>query len=265
VTFARSTFFATNSGRPGFITTRYLEALNEEFETASVERMLKWCLDMFESGVSLGTSFGPSGLMMMDIALKIAPDIDIYFLDTMFLFPETHAQIARAEQHFGRTFRQVKAFLTIEEQEAQYGPNLYYKNPTECCKLRKVYTQIHALRDSRVWITAIRRDQSPTRADTPFVSWNDRFNVVKVSPMAKVTGDEVWDYIRAHNLPYNELHDHGYPSIGCWPCTQPVVEGEDERSGRWQGLDKTECGLQLDEAEDVVSTAEKEAWKVYSS
>ena len=260
--FAPSSFFATNSGRPEFITTRYLEALNDEFESASVERMLKWCIDMFKSGVSLGTSFGPSGLMMMDIVLKINPIIDVYFLDTMFLFKETHAQIARAEQHFGRTFRQIKPFISIEEQEAQYGPNLYYKNPSECCKLRKVYTQIHALKDSSAWITAIRRDQSPTRANTPFVSWNDRFNVVKVSPMARVTGEEVWNYIRTHQLPYNELHDNGYPSIGCWPCTQPVAEGQDERSGRWQGLDKTECGLQVEEAENPASTVEKAVWKV---
>lgn len=263
--FAPTSFFATNSGRPGFITTRYLEALNEEFEDATVERLLKWSLGMFNGGVSLGTSFGPSGLMMMDIALKLDPNIDIYFLDTMFLFKETHAQIARAERHYGRTFRQVKPFITIEEQEEQYGPNLYYKNPTECCKMRKVYTQIHALKESRAWITAIRRDQSPTRADTPFVSWNDRFNVVKVSPMAKVTGDEVWDYIRTHQLPYNELHDQGYPSIGCWPCTQPVAEGEDERSGRWKGMDKTECGLQIEDDEHLTNSDKQEEWTVYSS
>lgn len=263
--FGPSSFFATNSGRPGFITTRYLEALNEEFETATVDRILKWSLGMFKGGISLGTSFGPSGLMMMDIALKLDPNIDIYFLDTMFLFKETHSQIARMEKHYGRTFRQVKPFITIAEQDEQYGPNLYYKNPSECCKLRKVYTQIHALKDSRAWITAIRRDQSPTRAGTPFVSWNDRFNVVKVSPMAKVTGDEVWEYIRDQELPYNELHDQGYPSIGCWPCTQPVAEGEDERSGRWKGMDKTECGLQIEDDGKDSSADEQEEWMVYSS
>lgn len=258
---APSSFFATNSGRPGFITARYLEALNDEFESATVERVLKWCMDMFSEGVSLGTSFGPSGLMMMDLALKIDPEIDIYYLDTMFLFKETHDQIARAEDHFGRAFRQVRPFITIEEQEEQYGPNLYYKNPAECCKLRKVYTQIHALKDSSAWITSIRRDQSPTRADTPFVSWNDKFNVVKVTPMAKTTGDEVWAYVRSHNLPYNELHDRGYPSIGCWPCTQPVAEGEDERAGRWRGMDQTECGLQVEESETQPSPVDLVTWK----
>ncbi len=246
-----NSYFATSVGRPTYVTSRYLESLNAEFETASVEHILRWCIGLFKDGASLGTSFGPSGLMMMDIALKIDPSIDIYYLDTQFLFRETHEQISRAEEHFGRSFRQILPFISIEEQEEQFGPNLYFRNPNECCKMRKVFTQIHALKDSTAWITAIRRDQSPTRAGTPFVSWNDKFNVVKVSPMAKVGRDEVWDYIRQHNLPYNELHDRGYPSIGCWPCTQPVAEGEDERSGRWQNMDKTECGLQTDDQLDV--------------
>ena len=248
-------FFATNAGRPRFITSRYLETLNAEFASASVEHILQWCLGLFKQGASLGTSFGPSGLMMMDLALKIDPEIDIYYLNTQFRFPETHAQIERAEAHFQRAFRRVAPSISIEEQEAKYGPNLYYKNPNECCKLRKVFTQIHALKDSAAWLTAIRRDQSPTRAHTPVASWNDKFNVVKVSPLARVTGDEVWAYVRAHGLPYNELHDRGYPSVGCWPCTRPVAAGEDERAGRWAGLDKTECGLQVDEPTEAAATA----------
>lgn len=251
MSFSQGTYFATSAGRPSFITSRYLDELNEDFEAASVEHVLRWCIALFGKGASLGTAFGPSGLMMMDIALKIDPDIDIYYLDTHFLFRETHEQIKRAERHFGRTFRRIEPFISIARQEEKFGPNLYYKNPNECCKLRKVYTQIHALKDSAAWITSIRRDQSPTRADTPIVSWNAKFNVVKISPMARVTGERVWDYVREHDLPYNELHDRQYPSVGCWPCTQPVAAGEDERAGRWQGMEKTECGLQTDEADDV--------------
>ncbi len=249
-----TTFFATSTGRPAYITSRYLEILNAEFEEASVEHILRWCMGLFRDGASLGTSFGPSGLMMMDIALKINPDLDIYYLDTQFLFRETYVQIARAEEHFGRSFRQVLPFISIAEQEEKFGPNLYYRNPNECCKMRKVFTQIHALENSTAWITAIRRDQSSTRAQTPFVSWNDKFNVVKVSPMAKVSRDEVWAYIRQHDLPYNALHDRGYPSIGCWPCTRPVAKGEDERAGRWANMDKTECGLQTDDVADATLT-----------
>lgn len=259
-----TSFFATSAGRPHFITSRYLEALNAEFESASVEHILDWCLKLFKQGASIGTSFGPSGLMMMDLALQIDPDIDIYYLDTQFLFPETHAQIARAEEHYGRTFRRIVPFISIEQQEEQYGPALYDRHPDECCKMRKVFTQIHALKDSTAWITSIRRDQSPTRAQTPFVAWNDKFNVIKVSPMARVTGEEVWAYVRAHNLPCNELHDRGYPSIGCWPCTQPVAAGEDERAGRWRGTSKTECGLQTNDG-DTAPLAETIRWMASSS
>ncbi len=246
-----TSFFATSAGRPAYITARYLERLNAEFEAVSAEHILRWCMGLFKDGTSLGTSFGPSGLMMMDIALQIDPAIDIYYLDTQFLFQETHEQIVRMEEHYQRSFRRVLPFISIEEQEERFGKNLYYRNPNECCKMRKVFTQIHALQDSTAWLTAIRRDQAPTRARTPFVSWNDKFNVVKISPMAKVSRDEVWTYIRQHNLPYNALHDQGYPSIGCWPCTQPVAAGEDERAGRWKNMAKTECGLQTDDTMDV--------------
>lgn len=241
------TFFATSIGRPAFVTAEFLEEMNRQFESCTPQEILEWCLTNFRTGVSLGTSFGPSGLMMMDMALKIDPHIDIYYLNTEYLFPQTMDQITRAEEHFGRSFRSIMPHLTIAEQAERYGPALYSTDPNQCCKIRKVYTQIHALKDSSIWITSIRRDQSPTRADTPFISWNDKFNVLKLTPMAEVTGDQVWDYVREHNLPYNELHDQGYPSIGCWPCTQPVSEGEDERAGRWRGMDKTECGLQTDD------------------
>lgn len=241
------TFFATSTGRPAFVTAEFLEEMNRQFESCTPQEILEWCLTNFRTGVSLGTSFGPSGLMMMDMALKIDPHIDIYYLNTEYLFPQTMEQIVRAEEHFGRSFRSIMPHLTIAQQAERYGPALYSTDPNQCCKIRKVYTQIHALKDSSIWITSIRRDQSPTRADTPFIAWNDKFNVLKLTPMAEVTGEQVWAYVKEHNLPYNELHDQGYPSIGCWPCTQPVLDGEDERAGRWRGMDKTECGLQTDD------------------
>src|SRR5690606_14514040 len=128
---------------------------------------------------------------------------------------------------------------------AQYGPALYQHNPDMCCYLRKVEPLQTALADSTAWVTAIRRDQATTRARTPAVAWNERYNVVKIAPLIHWREEEIWDYIHAHQLPYNELHDRNYPSIGCWPCTRPVQPGEDPRSGRWQGWDKVECGLHV--------------------
>jgi phosphoadenosine phosphosulfate reductase len=137
----------------------------------------------------------------------------------------------------------VKSLLTPEHQAAQHGEALWTRHPDQCCELRKVEPLTRVLKGFDAWITGIRRDQSPTRANAQLIEWDQKFQLVKVNPLAKWTWEDVWTYIRTHEVPYNELHDHHYPSIGCTHCTSPVMPGEDSRAGRWKNFTKTECGL----------------------
>jgi phosphoadenosine phosphosulfate reductase len=132
---------------------------------------------------------------------------------------------------------------TVEQYEAAHGGPLYRSHPDQCCHDRKVRVLESAVRGMHAWASAIRRDQSPDRAGVPIVGWDGKFRLVKVSPLANWTKSQVWKLITDHDIPYNPLHDQGYPSIGCWPCTRQVLFGEDDRAGRWSGFAKTECGL----------------------
>ena len=138
---------------------------------------------------------------------------------------------------------QVKSLLTPEQQAAQHGEALWTRHPDQCCELRKVEPLTRVLKGFDVWITGIRRDQSPTRAHAKLIEWDQKFQLVKVNPLAAWTWEDVWTYIRVHEVPYNELHDRNYPSIGCTYCTSPVNPGDDPRAGRWKNFTKTECGL----------------------
>jgi phosphoadenosine phosphosulfate reductase len=137
----------------------------------------------------------------------------------------------------------VQPETTVEEYEKLHGGPLYRTNPDQCCYDRKVKVLTRAIAGMHAWASAIRRDQSPDRANAPIVGWDKKFNLVKVSPLANWTKQKVWGFIEKHKIPYNPLHDQGYTSIGCWPCTRPVLLGEDERAGRWSGFAKKECGL----------------------
>ncbi|MEX1019983.1 MAG: phosphoadenylyl-sulfate reductase [Litorilinea sp.] len=232
---------------PGFRDWTHLvfSRLNQQFEHGSAQDILGWALETFGRGLTLGTSFGTSGIVLMDVTLRLQPDVDIFYIDTGYFFPETHALIRRLEDHYQRPFRRVSTNLSVEEQTHQHGPRLYNRDPDLCCQLRKVAPLQTALTDSTAWATALRRDQSASRARTPAVVWNERYNMVKLSPLIHWTEGDIWDYVQQHNLPYNRLHDQNYPSVGCWPCTRAVQPGEELRAGRWSGLDKTECGLHL--------------------
>jgi phosphoadenosine phosphosulfate reductase len=231
----------------GFLTWTYtvFSRLNQRFETGAAEGLLTWAVETFGTGLSVGTSFGANGIVLMDLALQIQPDVDIFYVDTGFFFPETLELIDRLQDHYQRNFRRVSTTLSIEEQAEQHGPQLYHRDPDLCCHIRKVEPLQTALLNSTAWATALRRDQSSTRAQTPAVAWNERYNVAKLSPLIHWTEGDIWQYIHSHELPYNELHDRNYPSIGCWPCTRPVKPGEDLRAGRWAGIAKTECGIHL--------------------
>ena len=170
----------------------------------------------------------------------------LFYLDTEFLFPETYATRDRVIERYQlkpEQVIQVKSLLTPEHQAAQHGEALWTRHPDQCCELRKVEPLTRVLKGFDAWITGIRRDQSPTRANAQLIEWDQKFQLVKVNPLAKWTWEDVWTYIRTHEVPYNELHDHNYPSIGCTHCTSPVMPGEDSRAGRWKNFTKTECGL----------------------
>lgn len=230
--------------------------LNDRYQNGDGVDLLAWSIGTFGAGLSIGTGLGASGIVLMNMALRIQPDVDIFYVDTGYFFPETYQLITQLEQRYQRSLRRVSTEITIEQQEKRFGPQLYTNDPNLCCHIRKVSPLKQALANSTAWVSALRHDQSSTRKNVPLVQWNDRYNLVKIAPLAYWTEADIWQYIHDHNLPYNELHDQGYPSIGCWPCTQPVAEGEDLRAGRWRGKSKTECGLHWELTDHSLNAAQ---------
>lgn len=214
----------------------------EEFEHKSPQELLAWAAETFPR-LCLACSFGAEDVALVDMVRKTAPQIDIFYLDTELHFAETYATRDRLEAEFGVRFIRVTPKWTVEEQAEQMGDELWKRDPDACCNIRKVEPLARFLRDYDAWITGIRREQAPTRANAKKVEYDVKFGLVKFNPLADWTWDDVWNYIRANRVPYNPLHDRNYPSIGCEPCTRPVKPGEDLRAGRWSGFQKTECGL----------------------
>jgi phosphoadenosine phosphosulfate reductase len=222
-----------------------LARLSAEMEDKEPEEILRWAVEEFQPGLTLACSFGgPSGMVLLDMIMKIDPSVEVFYLDTDFLFPETYRLRDVCEAKYGFKPIGYKSLLTPEAQAARHGDALWSRDPDLCCELRKVEPNQRALDDKTAWIAGMRRDQSRTRTDIGIVEWDTKFNLVKLNPLATWDEKRVWAYIVANQVPYNELHDRGYPSIGCTYCTKPVKAGEDPRSGRWQGFDKEECGIQ---------------------
>lgn len=221
----------------------FLSRLNHRFESTSAEEILEWSLGTFGAGLALGTGLGASGMVLIDLALRIDPSVDIFYIDTGYFFAETLELIQRAEEHYGRSFRRVTPAETVAEQNHSEGPALYQRDPDRCCALRKVQPMHRALQDRTAWMSALRRDQGPTRQTTPVLRWSPRYGVVKIAPLALWSEGDIWRYVREKRVPTNALHQQNYPSIGCFPCTQPVAAGATLRDGRWAGLPKSECGL----------------------
>lgn len=223
-----------------------LVKLNAYFEHSHPDEILAWGIETYGADIVLGTGFGPSGMFLIHRLYEQDLDMSVFYLDTHLLFEETYELRDRIEQYFGLNITRVNPELTVGEQAQKYGERLWEKDPNLCCRLRKVLPLRNFLTDKKAWVTGVRRSQSSTRQDTQIVEWDPENEVVKINPLVGWTTEEVWDYIYLHELPYNPLHDHGYPSIGCIPCTQPVREEKnDERAGRWNGLEKTECGIHL--------------------
>lgn len=220
-----------------------LKALNESFETQSPHDILVYALDTYFPEIVLASSFGAEDVVLIDMAYRINPAIPILYLDTDFLFKETYATRDRLIERYGIASIQVKSLLTPVQQAQRFGDKLWERNPDECCQQRKVEPLTRALAAYKAWVTGIRREQSPARAGAGLVEWDAKFSLVKFNPLAQWKTEDVWAYIKLHDVPYNPLHDQNYPSIGCTYCTRPVQPGEDARAGRWSGFAKTECGL----------------------
>jgi phosphoadenosine phosphosulfate reductase len=224
-------------------TDEELKLISEEFETAPPEAVLRWATNEFGPDVALATGFGAEGCVLVAMLATVNTDARIFYLDTDLLFPETYALRDRLEARYGVRFERRATRLSLSAQAAEEGERLWERQPDLCCQLRKIEPLKEMLKGLRGWITAIRRDQSPARETAGIVERDAKFGLIKINPLARWSSREVWNYIAKYDVPYNPLHNHGYTSIGCAPCTTPVQIGEDPRAGRWRGTLKIECGL----------------------
>ncbi len=219
--------------------------LADNFEHSYPHEILAWAAHRFEQGLVMATGFGPEGIVIMHILNQVSPETTIFYLDTDLFFPETYALRDKLEELFGKKFLRISPTLSLDQQNEQYGPELWDRNPDRCCRLRKVEPLRAFLKTQQAWITAIRREQTSNRANARPIEWDAVNGLVKINPLVTWSQEQVWTYIHLFELPYNELHHKGYPSIGCAPCTRPVAEGADPRSGRWVGHKKVDCGIHL--------------------
>lgn len=230
------------------ISLEEVRRLADRFETTSLTDILRWTWDRFGEKAAIGTSFQGAGLVMIHHAVKAGLPFPVFTLDTQLLFPETIELRARLEKFFGIEIEGLLPDQTPEQQEAELGPELWKTKPDLCCTLRKVVPLQKKLESLSVWMTGLRRQQSDTREGTKIIELyhfdvlRDRY-ILKLNPMAPWSRDDVWKYMKENQIPYNPLHDRGYRSIGCWPCTRATGGSENERAGRWTGFDKSECGI----------------------
>jgi phosphoadenosine phosphosulfate reductase len=225
----------------------------------TAEEVLRWAFGKFGSGIAISSAFGAEGMAVIDMASRVHPGFRLFTIDTDFLFPETYNLMDEVESRYQVKIEKVYSLLSPEEQERQYGSALWARNPDACCSLRKVEPLKRKLAGLQAWITGIRRDQTAHRASAHKVEWDSKFGLIKINPIVDWGSEQVWRYIQRHNVPYNSLHDRGYPSIGCTHCTRAIGSDEQARAGRWSGFSKTECGLHIIEpatpARDVKPSA----------
>ncbi len=206
--------------------------------------ILSWSIEKYYPRIAIASSFSVEDTVLIDMATQIQPNIKIFYINTGFQFKETDNVKEALKKKRNLNLIEYSPLLSIEEQTLKYGPKLYDRNPDVCCKLRKVEPIRRALQEVDAWITGLRRDQATTRQKLEVVELDykgDGKPLTKINPLTYWTKKEVWNYIQNNKLPYNTLYDQGYMSIGCKPCTRPVQQGEDERTGRWTGKGKTEC------------------------
>jgi phosphoadenosine phosphosulfate reductase len=227
------------------LTPAEIAAACAKLEGQAPEAILKWAVAHFFPRLTMGTAFGPEGNCIIHMLADIEPRVRIFNLETGYQFPETLEVRERIKRRYGIEVEFILPEMTVPEYEAEHGGPLYVIRPDQCCYDRKIEPLRRAIVGYDAWISAIRKEQTVDRAKASVVEWDAKFELVKINPLLGWTKKDVWNFVLKHDIPYNPLHDRGYPSVGCWPCTASVGEGEDDRSGRWRGTGKKECGLHV--------------------
>jgi phosphoadenosine phosphosulfate reductase len=213
-------------------------AVAPNLEHASAEDVLAYAVERFHPRLFVACSFQKEASVIMDMLVRIEPEARFFTLDTGVLFQETHNTWRTLEERYGIEVEVFKG-ISLEEQARRHGDELWNSDPDACCAIRKVSPLEQALSEVDAWVAGVRRDQSPTRAHTEKIHWDEKHGLWKFNPLADWSERDVWDYLARHDIPYHPLHDRGYASIGCTHCTKPG----DGRDGRWAGHDKTDCGM----------------------
>ena len=223
--------------------------LQNQFKNSEPEELLQFFLTTQRNKIALASSLGVEDQVLTDLILRINPQARIFTLDTGRLPQETYAAISKTMQHYHMHYEvYFPQTAAVELMESKFGPDLFYESIESrkyCCQIRKVEPLQRALKNVNVWITGLRREQSVTRTDIDRIEWDEVNNLVKLNPLVDWTLSRVWKYIKENNVPYNTLHNQGYPSIGCAPCTRAIKSDEDLRAGRWwwEEPEHKECGL----------------------
>ena len=226
-----------------------LRELNERFRGKPAEDIVRWAGETFGPRVKLASSFGAEDVVLIDIVARAAPAIKVFTLDTGRLNDETYEAMERVRERYGMeietVFPERIAVEQLVREKGFYSFRESIENRRECCHIRKVEPLRRALAGATAWMTGLRRDQAATRTETDAVQWDEGNALLKINPLVDWTNEQVWEYVRANNVPYNRLHDQGFPSIGCAPCTRAIQPGEDIRAGRWwwELPENKECGL----------------------
>lgn len=209
---------------------------------ATAEQLLDWAAETFDDRLIVASNMQDA--VLVDLAQRAKPDVDVLFLETGYHFAETIGTRDAVDAVYPRLrIVNAQADQSVAEQDAEYGKDLFAREPDRCCALRKVVPLERTLSGYDAWVTGVRRVEAPTRANTPLVTYDEKFGLVKINPIAAWSDEDMDAYIAEHGILVNPLVDAGYPSIGCAPCTAKPKPGEDPRSGRWAGRAKTECGL----------------------
>lgn len=221
-----------------------LSQANWRLEGADPRETIEWAVETYGEGLALSASFGGGeGMALLDMISRITDKVTVLTIDTGFIFKETADFREEVMRRYKLPVEVLKPALTVEEQVERYGEQLRTCSPDLCCQIRKIEPLKRALQRYDAWMTGIRRVQTPQRAGTKVVAWEESYGAAKIAPLVHWTEEQVWDYNREHDVPVNPLLHQGYKSIGCEPQTRPVHHDEDPRAGRWSGLDKTECGI----------------------
>lgn len=222
------------------------DAFSIDNETKGALNVLEWAYANYDDELIYACSFGVEGIVMLDLITQAKADAKVVFLDTGLHFAETYELINRVKRRYPELrIEMKKPDMTVEQQAEKFGDKLWETQPNRCCHYRKVVPLQEVLSGATAWLSGLRRSQGPSRANTNFVNLDENFESVKICPLIHWSWEDIWDYVKLHDLPYNPLHDNGFPSIGCAPCTLPGNMKTGGRDGRWSGNQKTECGLHL--------------------